>query len=157
MRIRGQVEVSVSPVIVREATVKDAEALLNLYRQLGGHGPPPTLAQAVEAIGDTGEQPWVHLLVATIDDVVVGTATLVIVPGMAHASRPWGQIENMVVHEDQRRKGIGEALMQRCDEISREAGAYKLQLMSSHPRKAAHAFYERMGFDPQSVGFRKYF
>ena len=146
-----------SSVVVRKATVDDAAVLIELSRQLGSHGPPQNLPDAETAIRGSAEQPWLHLLVADIDGEVVGMVTLVIVPGMAHAARPWAQIENMVTHEGHRRKGIGEALVRRCEEISREADVYKLQLMSSRPRKGAHAFYEKMGFDPNSIGFRKYF
>ena len=98
-----------------------------------------------------------HLLVAELDKQVVGTVTLVLVPNVNHATKPWAQIENVVVHEAYRRAGIGHALMACCEQITREAGGYKMQLLSSQKRTEAHNFYKKEGFNPTSVGFRKYF
>jgi predicted N-acetyltransferase YhbS len=143
-------------VIVRTATPDDAAALLELYRQMASNAPMANMAEAVAGLRDAASMPGLHVLVATLDDATVGTATLVVVPGVAHSSRPWGQIENVVVHEGHRRKGIGEALMERCNELAEEAGTYKVQLMSSYPRKGAHAFYDQIGYDQTSLGFKRY-
>ena len=145
-------------VVVRNADVQDAEALLRLYRQLGSPRTElPSLADATSAIEKMEQHAWLHLLVAEINEEAVGTVTIAIIPSITHNSRPWVQLENMVVDEDHRRAGIGEALIQRCYAISQEAGAYKLQLVNSDWREGAHAFYRRIGFDPGFAGFRKYF
>jgi hypothetical protein len=39
----------------------------------------------------------------------------------------------------------------------REAGSYKLQLLSNKHRIDAHAFYESVGFAASAEGFRLYF
>jgi predicted N-acetyltransferase YhbS len=145
-------------VIIRDAIPQDVDALLELNRQLGSRNTDvPPQAATVAAIEHLDEQPWLHLLVAEREGEVVGTVTVAVVPSLAHTAKPWAQIENMVVHEEHRRSGIGEALIKRCEEICQAAGVYKLQLTSSAVREGAHSFYAQVGFEPGSVGFRKYF
>lgn len=96
------------------------------------------------------------LLVSEIDGRVVGTVTLVIVPNLTHDSKPWAQVENMVVDESQRGTGAGRQLMDECVRLAREAGCYKVQLQSAEGRSGAHRFYERLGFTDSSAGFRLY-
>ena len=145
-------------VIIRDAVPQDVDALLELYRQLGSRNTEvPSHSTTVSAIEHLDKQPWLHLLVAERNGKVVGTVTVAVVPSLAHTTKPWAQIENMVVHENHRRHGVGEALVQRCEEICQTAGVYKLQLTSSAVREGAHKFYVQVGFEPGSVGFRKYF
>ena len=149
-----------STLVVRKALAEDLKALFELYRQLSSTPSTPelpSLAEAVKAINLISAQPWMQLLVAVLEETVVGTVTVVVVPNVTHSARPWAQIENMVVHENHRRAGVGHALMARCEEIAREAGCYKMQLQSRNQRQDAHAFYEREGFSPSTVGFRRYF
>ncbi|MCG3773985.1 MAG: Aminoalkylphosphonate N-acetyltransferase [Nitrospira sp.] len=143
-------------IIVRKAQKEDAGALIELYFQLDETTELATLAQAESAIEEISKQPMIHLLIAELDKQVVGTVTLVLVPNVYHAARPWAQVENVVVHDAHRRSGIGHALMARCEQITREADGYKLQLQSSHKRKEAHTFYQKEGYGPNKVGFTKY-
>jgi len=39
---------------------------------------------------------------------------------------------------------------------AKEAGCYKIQLVSATRRDAAHALYESTGFDADVSGFRRY-
>ena len=146
-----------SALVVRSALAEDLKALLELYRQLGSTPELPSLPEAVKAINRISAQPWIQLLVAVLGEAVVGTVTVVVIPNITHSARPWAQIENMVVHENHRRAGVGRALMARCEEIAREAGCYKVQLQSRNQHHDAHAFYESEGFSPSSIGFRRYF
>ncbi len=143
-------------VIVRNARKEDVVALLELYHQLDETAELPTIADAVKAIDLIHSQPWMRLLVADMNGIVVGTVTLVVVPNVTHKAKPWAQIENVVVHEAHRRAGVGHALMARCEQIARETGVYKMQLQSSLKRKEALAFYKKEGYGPTKVGFTKY-
>jgi GNAT superfamily N-acetyltransferase len=144
-------------LVIREAEPSDASDLLRLYVQLASPGTEaPTIEEAEIALHDAQGAPWLHVLVAEIEGDVVGTATVAVIPSVAHERRPWGQIENVVVDEQHRLGGIGEALVERCEAITRGAGGYKVQLVSSGHRKGAHAFYERIGFGPSFAAFRKY-
>jgi GNAT superfamily N-acetyltransferase len=61
------------------------------------------------------------------------------------------------VDEACRSKGYGERLMAEAERIAREAGAYRLSLMSNMLRADAHRFYAQIGYQPSHQGFTKYF
>lgn len=95
-----------------------------------------------------------HLLVAESRGKIVGTLVLVVVSNLSHKGTSYGIIENVVVDEKHRSKGVGEALITRAVDESRKAGCYKVTLTSNKRRKDAHRFYERLGFARTHEAFR---
>ena len=137
---------------IRKAQVGDTGALCRLIRQLAGEETTP--AQAEAAIHEIEANPACRLLVAAEDGEVVGSLYLVVAPNLTHGGRPWSVIENMIVEESRRRRGIGRALMDQAMEIAREAGCYKMFLGSNVKRADAHEFYRALGFHVHGPVFR---
>lgn len=86
------------------------------------------------------------LLVARYPDelaLIVGVLTLIVyrVPTGIRA-----RIEDVVVDESLRGKGIGEALTRFALNMAREAGADGVALTSNPRREAANRLYQRLGF-----------
>jgi len=75
---------------------------------------------------------------------ISGLLTLIIyrVPTGIHA-----RIEDVVVDESVRGKGIGEALVRRALDLAREAGADGVALTTNPRREAANRLYQRLGFN----------
>ena len=149
-----------SAVAVRLATAADLAAVLGLYAQLADGDParePPSLVDARPLLEAALEQPGRSVLVAYGDGAVLGTADLLVVTNLSHRGAPWAIVENVVVAEAERRRGVGRALMARALELAEEAGCYKLQLLSMKHRTEAHAFYRTLGLQPLAEGFRIYF
>jgi ribosomal protein S18 acetylase RimI-like enzyme len=146
-------------VLVREASATDLDALMGLYGQLTGpprepvREPPP---DPHEAIAQIISDPARSLLVAELDGTVVGTVDLLIAPNLTHRAQPWALVENVVVAESARRLGVGRALMQHAMELAREAGCYKVNLISGNERTGAHDFYRSLGFEAIGQGFKTY-
>lgn len=134
----------------------DLDALLGLYEQLSDSNAGTDRGRAEAALRTVIDRDGLSLLIAEINGRTVGTVTLVIVPNLTHNARPWAQVENMVVEESLRGTGAGRALMGECIRLAREAGCYKLQLQSAEGRTGAHRFYEHLGFEDTSAGFRLY-
>jgi len=88
---------------------------------------------------------------------VLATCAVYIVPNLSHGAASWAIVENVVVDESCRSKGYGERLMAEAERLAREAGAYRLSLMSNMLRSDAHRFYARIGYRPSHQGFTKYF
>jgi N-acetylglutamate synthase-like GNAT family acetyltransferase len=61
-------------------------------------------------------------------------------------SHSFAEIGGLVVDNNHRRKGIGENLMRKCEEWSREKGYQEVRLRSGGQRKDAHEFYKRIGY-----------
>jgi len=145
------------PLRVRRADVEDLQALLGLLSQLHEDEPPlgpgPARLAALDRILSA---PGRVLLLAEGEGLAIGTLDLLIVENLTRGGRPWATIENLVVDRAHRRLGAGGALLSAATEIAREAGCYKLQLVSHSRRAGAHALYEQAGFDALVTGFRQY-
>lgn len=134
----------------------DLDALLRLYEQLSVSNAGADQTRAEAELRTILQRDGMVLLVCEAGGRVIGTVTLVIMPNLTHNSRPWAQVENMVVEGRSRGNGVGRQLLQECLRLAREADCYKLQLQSAEGRTEAHRFYERLGFADTSAGFRLY-
>ncbi|MGQ9571731.1 MAG: GNAT family N-acetyltransferase [Dehalococcoidia bacterium] len=97
--------------------------------------------------------PHQHLLVAETDGRIVGTAHLVVIPHLSRSCKPSAVVENVVVDEAHRGKGVGAALMRAVEQVAREAGCYKLTLSTNLARSGAQRFYSRLGWKRTHYGF----
>ena len=68
---------------------------------------------------------------------------------LASGLRAW--IEDVVVDESARGRGIGAALNRRAIEIARQAGARTVDLTSRPDREAANRLYARLGFNQRNT------
>jgi ribosomal protein S18 acetylase RimI-like enzyme len=57
-------------------------------------------------------------------------------------------LEDLFVREQDRRAGLGEALIEKAIERARERGCGRIELDVAESNRAAWALYERMGFSP---------
>jgi ribosomal protein S18 acetylase RimI-like enzyme len=115
-------------------------AFARLLPQLS-KSPPPDRA-ALEAIV---AQPGARVLVARDRGEIVGTLILTI---YRIATGVQSRIDDVVVDDAGRGKGIGEALSRRAISLAREAGAKSVTLTSRPSREAANRLYQRIGFVP---------
>lgn len=74
---------------------------------------------------------------------LVGIASIYI---MHKATRTLGFIEDVVVDENCRGKGLGTQLMNQLIALARERGASQCNLTSHPSRTAANALYQKIGF-----------
>ncbi len=79
-----------------------------------------------------------------------------IVPNLSHGGLPWAGVENVFVDNEYRRLGIGKLLMDYAASRAKEAGCYKIQLISDKSRSVAHEFYQALGYKATGHGFRLY-
>ena len=81
--------------------------------------------------------------VALEGEAVIGTASLLIEQKFIHKGGLVGHIEDVAVHKDHQKKGVGQALLNRLIEEGRQQGCYKLLLDCSLDLVP---FYEKLGF-----------
>ena len=118
-----------------------------LIPQLSRSNPPPDAA-ALQAIIDA---PLSHLLVARdpeLDGRIVGSMCLAMFR-IPTGLRAW--IEDVVVVEAARGRGVGEKLNRRALELAAAAGATTVDLTSRPSREAANRLYQRMGFEQRET------
>lgn len=93
-----------------------------------------------------------YLVVAKEDNKIIGSAIGICCKCLAVS---FLVIEDVIVKDGLRGKGLGKKLMQSLDEFAeRKHCAYAI-LVSSDFRKNAHKFYENIGFTDNVRGFRK--
>jgi GNAT superfamily N-acetyltransferase len=151
---------AVPAVTVRAARAGDLTGLLDLYRELADDRPSARPAAEPAAAGLLEEilrNPARTILVAEAGGRLAGTADLLVVTNLTHGGQPWAIVENVVVAAAARGQGVGTALMRRAAELARQAGCYKIQLLSRRQRVDAHRFYRGLGFESSAEGFRIYF
>jgi len=94
-----------------------------------------------------------HLYLAEEDERVLGMLTLTIyqIPSGLQA-----RIDDMVVEEKTRARGIGSALMQKAIAQCRMLGVKHISLTSHPRREAANRLYQRLGFDKYQTNVYRY-
>jgi len=123
---------------VTEATEELVEMFRSLLPQLTEARTPPTLAQLQDVVSNQ------TLLVARDDDGrILGTLTFVL---YRVASGVKGRIEDVIVDESARGRGVGETLVREGMRLANEAGVLMLELTSMPYRQSANRLYKRLGF-----------
>lgn len=123
-----------------DVTVEVVDAINHLLPQLSSSAPPLTTEDLTSLV--TSEA--AHLLVARADNgSIVGSMTLVVFR-IPTGWRAW--IEDVVVDETARGKGVGAALNEAALDHARAVGARTVDLTSRPSREAANRLYRRLGF-----------
>ena len=134
---------------VTEVTDELVDAFARLIPQLSSSNPPPSREFLSEIVSSDAS----HLLIATEDDVIYGSLTLVVFP-IPTAIRAW--IEDVVVDGDARGKGVGAALNTAALTMAKELGAATVDLTSRPSREAANRLYKRLGFEARETNVYRY-
>ena len=120
-----------------------------LIPQLSSSSPPPG-ADGLRAIVDNRDS---ALFVARIGGQIVGGLTLAMYR-IPTGLKAW--IEDVVVDEAARGRGVGEALNVAALEEARRRGARDVNLTSRPSREAANRLYERLGFHRRESNVYRY-
>ena len=140
-------------VIERITDVSDevVNAVARLVPQLSRSAATPTREELRSIAGS----PDAALLVARDEttNAITGSLTLVLVR-IPTGMRAW--IEDVVVDESARGRGIGEALTREAIRIAERAGARSVDLTSHPSREAANRLYRRLGFERRETNVYRY-
>ena len=128
--------------------------MLGLLRALDPPGAPePNAAAAAHRFARIATYPDYAVYLAEEDGVPVGTFSLLVMDNLAHGGAPEGVVENVVVAEGRRGRGIGRAMLRFAMDRCAGAGCYKLVLSSNVRREDAHRFYQDLGFVQHGLSF----
>jgi len=133
-------------VVIRSARPDDFEAVARLYGQLNLEDPPVTGPGYVRVFEEILARDGLDLVVLEVDDEIVGTTYLNVIPNLSRGGRPYAVIENVVVAKDRRGEGLGRRLMDGTLERAWTAGCYKAMLQTGSRNPDTHAFYRACGF-----------
>jgi len=148
---------------IRLAEERDVPRVVELYRELTmtdsevEHTRNPSLDDYRRVFAEIRADPRQKLLVVEQQGEVVGTIVLLVIPNLSHNATPWAFLENLIVTERHRRRGLGRMLLEHAVGLARKSGCHMVELCSDVRRKEAHSLYNSMGFEAQAHCFRLYF
>jgi GNAT superfamily N-acetyltransferase len=133
---------------IRDLAASDLDHLLALYQHLHDADDPLPARDVVEDV-------WRELLASPrhayfggfVDDALIASCTLTVIPNLTRGCRPYGVIENVVTHAAHRRRGHGSALLAHALAHAWSRGCYKVMLLTGRKDEATLRFYEGAGFD----------
>ena len=86
-----------------------------------------------------------HRIYVVIDDgVVIGTGTLLIENKMTYGGCRMGHIENILVSENHRNKGVGQNILEQLIKVATSVGCYRIDLNCN---SELEHFYNTCGFE----------
>jgi ribosomal protein S18 acetylase RimI-like enzyme len=128
------------PEPIKVTTSADAEAIASLLAQLSSSAPPFARSDLAAMVAD----PANTILAARVGGEIVGITTLVVFR-VATGVRAF--IDDVVVRDAHRGKGLGEKLVRAAIDQAASLGVQKIDLTSRPSREAANRLYQRLGFE----------
>jgi ribosomal protein S18 acetylase RimI-like enzyme len=131
-----------------EGTPELADALARLLPQLSPDAATPTPAELTELVKSS-----ILLVARDGQNEIAGVLALALFRAPT-GLRAW--IDDVVVEEAARGRGVGEALTREAIRLAGEAGAKTVQLTSRPEREAANRLYQRLGFERRATNVYRY-
>jgi len=133
---------------IRPAVAADEGAVLALIEELfeapGARPRRYTLGRGSEGFRAAVRHPGADVLLAVDGKEIVGLASVYAdILSIRYGKRCW--LQDLVVREDRRARGVGKLLVDAAMEWARERGCTHLELASGAGRKDAHRFYLSQG------------
>jgi GNAT superfamily N-acetyltransferase len=146
-----------SGCVIRPAVRNDVPRIIELLR-LGSTNPgkeDPANYQAYETALDEINTGHGALLVAELDNDVVGFIQVIVFRHFQAQGRNCAEFESFHVHPDYRSHGIGTVLLNEAEQLATAADCHRVQLTSNNSRSDAHRFYLQHGYEATHTGFKK--
>ena len=133
--------------MIREANKNDLEEILQLYLYLHETGIPDDSDQLrstwEQIINDTNH----HMIVCEVDGKIAASCVCVIIPNLTRNVRPYAFVENVVTHEDYRKKGYATACLNYAKQIAIETNGYKMMLLTGSKEESTLNVYRNAGYN----------
>ncbi len=133
--------------MIREANKNDLEEILQLYLYLHETGIPDDSDQLrstwEQIINDTNH----HMIVCEVDGKIAASCVCVIIPNLTRNVRPYAFVENVVTHENYRKKGYATACLNYAKQIAIETNCYKMMLLTGSKEESTLNFYRNAGYN----------
>lgn len=141
----------------RDAKREDVPAIVALLTEdtLGAARESDDMAAYLAAFDAMSYEYGNSLIVGEADGRVVATYQLTFITGLSLRATRRAQIESVRVAAKLRSEGVGEAMMRDAEMRALHEGCTLLQLTADKSREDAHRFYERAGFTPSHIGFKR--
>jgi len=141
-------------MIIRKMVENDIPELATLYKQFWHEDSCiETMHRQFKKFRENGT----HVLLSAIEnECLIGSVMGVICEELYGNCKPFMVLENMIVDNKYRNKGIGKALIAELEKIAIDISCTQIILITEVDRIAACKFYESAGYSPtKNRGFKK--
>lgn len=129
---------------IRAASSDDLKPLLKLYKHLNPDDEPVSPSKAQEVMAAIDSSSFLKILIGEVGEDVVASCYLNIIPNLTRGCSEYAIIENVVSHQDHRRRGYGRQLIEEALSHAWQSGCYKVMLLTGSEN--AVPFYLACGF-----------
>ena len=146
-----------SDFAIRAATVEDWPQVAGLLVELGRDVSPSAASNPSYVIrfgGHLALRESRTLVAEASDERVLGFLDMEFRQRLGHP-RPQAWVNDLVVTEAERGRGIGSALLDRAEELARKRGCFRMSLETAGWREDTHTFYMRQGWTDNGKWFVK--
>ena len=134
---------------IQIADKNDLNALLSLYTQLHDNKLPDLDDKLLDIWNHIFSDKNHYIFICKVDNKIVSSCVMIIVPNLTNNQRPYALIENVVTHEDYRNKGIATAVLEYAKKVAIENDCYKIMLMTGSKKDSTLNFYRRAGYNSE--------
>lgn len=143
----------------RQATEEDLETIVSMLADdiLGASREryeKPLPSSYKEAFKAIDSDPNTELIVACMENEVIGVMQVTFTPYITHQGGWRATIEGVRTSSTVRGKGVGTQLIQWAIERAKERGCHLVQLTTDKQRESALHFYEKLGFKATHEGMK---
>ncbi len=131
---------------IRPLQKENLSELLELYPYLHVGEEKIQHDQALEIWEQTEKSGSIIYWGLFLEQKLISTCQLVIIPNFTRKGSPYGLIENVVTHPEYRNQGFGKKTLQHALEYAWSKDCYKVMLMTSRKTQEVLGFYESVGF-----------
>lgn len=133
---------------IRSASHSDYNDIIGLLQQLNPDDAELDGIKGAEIFDSIMDNADLTLVVAEINNKIVSTCYLNVIPNLTRSGKPYALIENVVTDVAHRGQGIGTQVLEEAVREAFSRGCYKVMLLSGRDA-GVHTFYEQCGFDKQ--------
>ncbi|MBQ73562.1 MAG: GNAT family N-acetyltransferase [Gammaproteobacteria bacterium] len=133
-------------MLIRDAEERDLPGILSLYAELNPDDAVVDDGRDSETFGKILSSDFLKLFVGMIDEQIISTCYLNIIPNLSRDVSPYGIVENVVTRHDLRNQGYGSAVFGHALRHAWGVGCYKVMLQTGSKRESTHNFYKSCGF-----------
>ena len=141
-------------MIIRRLIENDLESLAKLYKYFWNV--ESDLEKMKVKLKELNDNPKYIVLAALIEETMVGSVMGIICEDLYGECKPYMVMENLIVNENFRSKGIGRALLIELENVAKDSDCTQMLFITEANRKNAISFYGSLGYNTTThVGFKK--
>lgn len=131
----------------RLANENDLKGILNLYTMLHNNPVPEVTHSLTNLWKDIMKDSNYNIIVIEDDKEIISSCTLIIIPNLTHAQRPYALIENVITIDRYRRQGLASKCLAYARNLAKESNCYKIMLLTGSKDEHVLSFYKKAGYN----------